>query len=144
MARVKIEFPNKFFEASFSIPVRITDINYGNHVGNDSLVSIIQEARMLFLQQYAFTELDISGTGLIMADLAIEFKNESFYKDIINVQLAAEITSKVSFDLYYKLTAVRDKEKVVIAHAKTGMVCFDYKMKKVITIPAELHEILQP
>ena len=43
MARIKIELPAKCI-AAFTIPVRITDINYGNHVGNNSMVEIIHEA----------------------------------------------------------------------------------------------------
>jgi acyl-CoA thioesterase FadM len=43
MARIKIELPQSF---SFTcrIPVRITDINYGGHAGNDTVLSIIHEA----------------------------------------------------------------------------------------------------
>ena len=51
--------------------VRISDINYGNHLGNDSLVSIIHEARILWLKSLNYTELNIEGTGLIMSDLAV-------------------------------------------------------------------------
>ena len=74
MPRIKIDLPEKFFNISINIPVRITDINYGDHVGNDSLVAIIHLARMQFLQQYGFTELNIEGIGLIMSDIFVEFK----------------------------------------------------------------------
>ena len=73
MTRVKIDFPEKII-GSVTIPVRITDINYGNHVGNDSFVSIIHEARVQWLSQYGFSELNIAGTSLIMSDLVIEFR----------------------------------------------------------------------
>ena len=45
MARIKLEMPEQFM-GSFQVPVRITDINYGNHLGNDAFVSILHEARM--------------------------------------------------------------------------------------------------
>ena len=89
MARIKIDIPEKII-ATFHIPVRIADINYGNHVGNDAFVSIIHEARMQWLQQYGYTELNIEGTGLIMSDLTVEFKNESFYGDVVEVKLGAK------------------------------------------------------
>ena len=73
MARIKIDIPEQVI-GTFTIPIRIADINYGNHVGNDAFVSIIHEARMQWLQQYRYTELKIEGIGLIMSDLAIEFK----------------------------------------------------------------------
>ena len=62
MARIKINIPPGFI-TTLSIPVRITDLNYGNHLGNDSLVSILHEARVQWLKLNGYTELDIEGTG---------------------------------------------------------------------------------
>jgi acyl-CoA thioesterase FadM len=141
MSRVKLQVPqNKI--AVITIPVRITDINYGNHLGNDAFVSIIHEARMQWLHQYGYTELNIEGTGLILADLVVEFKNESFYGDSIEVTIAAGEISKVSFELYYQLETRRNNEPVVLALAKTGMVCYDYGAKKITGVTEKIKEIL--
>lgn len=142
MPRIKINFPENFFDIRIQIPVRITDINYGDHLGNDSVVSIIHEARMQFLQHYGFTELNIEGIGLIMSDIFVEFKNESFYKDIIEVRIAKGDISKVSFELFYRLSVVRNNRQAIIANAKTTMVCYDYGLKKVVSIPEKLKGIL--
>ena len=142
MARIKIIFPEHFI-VTLSIPVRITDINYGNHVGNDAFVAIIHEARMQWLQQHGYTELQVEGIGLIMSDLAIEFKNESFYGDTIEVKLGAGEISRVSFELYYQMTTKKNGETIVLAQAKTGMVCYDYPAKKVAGIPERLKAILE-
>ena len=142
MARIKIEIPEHTI-ANFSIPVRITDINYGNHVGNDAFVALIHEARMQWLSQYGYTELSIEGTGLIMSDLAVEFKNESSYGDMIEVQLSAGDISRVSFELYYQLLVKRNDEQVLLANAKTGMVCYDYDAKKVVAVPEKLMAVLK-
>jgi len=141
MARIKIDIPETAI-GTFTIPVRITDINYGNHVGNDAFVSLIHEARMQWLKQYGYTELQVEGIGLIMSDLAIEFKNESFYGDIATVKLSAGEISRVSFELYYQVFAKRDTAYILLANAKTGMVCFDYDAKKVAVIPEKLKAIL--
>jgi acyl-CoA thioester hydrolase len=129
--------------ASFHVPVRISDINYGNHVGNDAFVSLIHEARIQWLQLYGYTELQIEGIGLIMSDLSIEFKNESFYGDVVDIKLGAGEISRVGFELYYRLYATRDHETILLANAKTGMVCYDYDTKKVAVIPERLKAILQ-
>lgn len=143
MPRIKIDLPEKFFDVEIKIPVRITDINYGDHVGNDSLVAIIHEARMQLLQQHGFTsELNIDGTGLIMSDLIVEFKNESFYKDIIEVNIGVGEILKVSFELFYKLSAIRNNKEILIANAKTTMICYDYELKKVVPIPEKLKSVL--
>lgn len=136
MSRIKIEVPGHFSFAAI-IPIRITDINYGGHVGNDSILSIIHEARMLFLKEYNYEELNLEGAGLIMSDVAIEFKNELFYGDQLKVYVKAGNFSKVAFSIYYKLEKENTgQENKIIAVAKTGMVCYDYKKKKVTPIPA--------
>ncbi len=56
MSRIKIEMPEKFIYKT-EIPVRITDINYGGHLGNDSLLSIIHEARVRFLKHLEYSEV---------------------------------------------------------------------------------------
>jgi acyl-CoA thioester hydrolase len=142
MARIKIDLPDSFPFIT-SIPVRITDINYGDHVGNDTILSIIHEARMQFLKSYSYTELEFEGLGMIMADAGIEFKNELFYGDVVMASVAVSGFSKISFDLYYKLEKESAGKKVLIAIAKTGMVCYDYKNKKIAAIPDEARKKLQ-
>ena len=87
-------------------------------LGNDAFVSIIHEARLQWLQQNNFTEIDIAGTGLIMSDLAFEFKNESYYGEEIFIRLSAGEISRVSFDLYYQLTSIRNNETILIGQGK--------------------------
>src|SRR5689334_12687680 len=102
MSRIKIELPKEFYFQT-TIPVRITDINYGGHMGNDSILSLIHEARMQFLANFNFSELNLAGVGIIMADVGIEFKNEAFYGDTIIASVGTKQVSKFSFDLFYKL-----------------------------------------
>jgi acyl-CoA thioester hydrolase len=135
MARVKLKVPeNKIFNAT--IPVRITDINYGNHLGNDALVSIVHEARMQWLASNNFTELSIGGAALIMADLAVEYKAECFYGDNLNISISIGEITKISFEIFYEVTTSRNDKSILIANAKTGIVCFDYEARKVIAIPS--------
>lgn len=136
MARIKIRVP-EHFNFSCSIPVRITDINYGGHAGNDTILSLVHEARMQFLQSLDYTEMQFAGAGMIMADAAIEFKNELFYGDTVNVSVAVTEISRIGFDLIYKLEKGSGKEKKLVALAKTGMICYDYKKKKIVAVPDE-------
>ena len=141
MARIKIEISDNKI-AVILIRVRIGDINYGNHVGNDAFVSIIHEARLQWLHQNNFTEINVAGTGLIMSDLAFEFKNEAYYGEEISIVICSGEISKVSFELYYQLTTERNGAIILLANAKTGMVCFNYQLKKVAAIPDELKQLL--
>lgn len=142
MPRIKIDLPTDFSFTSV-IPVRITDLNYGNHVGNDTILSLIHEARVQYLHKLGYGELNFAGTGLIMADVGIEYKAELHYGDAVKASVAAGDISKISFDIYYKLEKEVDGKTVLVAAAKTGMVCFDYEKKKVSAIPAEAREKLE-
>lgn len=141
MARIKLTMPPGII-AHISIPVRITDINYGNHLGNDALVSLIHESRMQWLIQNNYSELDIGGTSLIMSDLAVEYVSESFYGDILEVTLAAGEVSRAGFELYYQFQVTRNDAPFIIARAKTGMVCYDYSAKKVALLPEKFRALL--
>ena len=140
MARVKIDLPLNFINTPILIPVRITDINYGDHVGNDSLVGIIHEARMQFLQSMGYSEMEFAGVGMIMSDVAIEFKSELFYGDTVIASVVAGEISRIGFELLYKLETLRPANsdgKVLVAAAKTGMICYDYEKKKIVSVPAD-------
>ncbi len=141
MARIKIELPKEKL-AEPAIPVRISDINYGNHVGNDAFVSIIHEARLQWLKQHDFSELNFGGAGLIMSDITVEFKNESFYGDIIKAEVFIGEISRISFELYYRLSTMRNDKDILLALAKTGMVTYNYETKKPVSIPDAAKEIL--
>lgn len=142
MARVKVALPAQF-PFSTVIPIRITDLNYGGHVGNDAVLSIIHEARIQFLAHYGYSEMHFEGVGLIMADVAIEFKHEAFYGDSIIASVAASDFGKVTFDIYYKLEKKAGDKIIPVAYAKTGMVCFDYGQKKVVPVPNSIPARLQ-
>jgi acyl-CoA thioester hydrolase len=137
MTRIKIELPERFV-FSTKIPIRITDLNYGGHVGNDTVLSLIHEARVQFLKSHDYEELNLEGVGLIMSDVGIEFKAELFYGDIVTAFVAAASFSRAGFDLFYKLI----REETIVAIAKTGMICYNYDIRKVVSIPVKAKERL--
>lgn len=138
MSRIKLQMPKQFLYNT-TISIRISDINYGNHVGNDAVLSLIHEARVQFLAVHGFSELQCGGVGLIMSDAGIEFKKEIFYGDVVTAHVAAVDFSSVGFDLYYKLET-NGKAAVM---AKTGMICYDYEKKKIAQLPLHVKEKLE-
>lgn len=135
MARLKLILPESFL-FSTTIAVRITDLNYGNHLANDKVLSILHEARMQFFQHYGYSELDFAGVSVIMGDVAIEYKNQAFYGDQLLIEISVQDFSRVSFDIAYKIST-KDK---LIAKAKTGIVTFDYKNNKVVEVPEKIKD----
>lgn len=137
MPKIRLTLPENFTFTT-TIPIRITDLNYGGHVGNDSVLSLIHEARVQFLRHHGYTELDMGGVGLIMADTNIEFKNELFYGEELRASVAASEFSRVGFDLYYKMEKQSGEKWIPVVLARTGMVCYNYAAKKVVSVPNEI------
>ncbi len=142
MGRVKIKFPNEKSLYTATIPVRIGDVNYGGHVGNDAVLSVIHEARMQMLRSKNYSEMNAGGNSMIMADVMIAYKGESFYGDVLTVHIYAEEITDRTFDLLYQINTLRNGLNSDIAHAKTGMVCFDYEARKVALMTGELKRFL--
>lgn len=137
MARVKIELPSTW-AFHIDIPVRITDINYGNHLGNDSFLSILHEARMRWIHQHGWTELNIEKTGLIMVDMAVRFKSEAVFGDTLRVHLTPVEWTDLGFDLVYLATNATTGTEV--ARAQSGMIFFDYTTRRLTSMPPVFRE----
>ena len=132
MARVKLELPEEF-DFSTEIEVRINDINYGGHLGHDSILSLTHEARVRFLKKYGFTEINIEGIGLIVADAILVYKSEAFYGNSLIIEIAVRDFSQYGCDFMYKITQKENGREV--ARAKTGIVFFDYANRQVAPVP---------
>jgi acyl-CoA thioester hydrolase len=140
MPRIKIELPDKFIYST-EIPIRITDINYGGHLGNDSLLSIIHEARVRFLNQLGYSESNVEGTGIIMIDSAIQYKSEGFYGDELLVEIAVNDFAAIGCDFIYRLTNKNSQKEIAVA--KTGIVFFDYGKRKTAPVPTEFKKKIE-
>ena len=132
MPRIKLDIP-KTFHFVTEIPIRITDINYGGHLGNDAVLSILHETRVRFLMEKGYTEFNIEGIGLIMTDSAIVYKSEAFYGESLRIQIAVKDFSTFGCDFYY-LVRERESGRDVV-QAKTGIAFFDYQERKLAHVP---------
>jgi acyl-CoA thioester hydrolase len=132
MPRVKLDMPGEF-PFSTDIPVRIGDINYGGHLGNDAVLAIAHEARLRFLRSMEFSEQDVAGAGLIMLDAVVVYRSEAFYGDTLRVQVALADPQTTGCDvLYLMCNAATGKE---VARVKTGVAFFDYARHRVVAMP---------
>ncbi len=139
MPRIKLQLPSHLpFQCS--LPIRITDLNYGAHLGNDKLLSLMHEARAQFFASFGYAENDAEGTSFIMGDCAIVYKSEGFYGQVLRCEVGAGDYTRASFDIYYRF--VIEGEGRLLAEAKTGLVCFDYTTRKVQPVPDALRQRL--
>lgn len=139
MARIRLEFPTPIcFQHQLS--VRISDLNYGAHLGHDQLVSLVHEARAQWFRSAGHHELDIEGVGIVVAELAVNYQAEAFFEDQINIELSVGEAGSKSVEIYYRLRRVQDD--VVIAIAKTGVVFFDFQQRCAVPMPAAFRAML--
>lgn len=128
MERIRVEFPEP---AVFAIvlPVRITDINYGQHLGNDAVLAFAHEARVRFLQQGGLSEKNVGdGVGLIMVDAAISFRAQARWGDEIKIEVGQGELTPVGFVLFYRLRRIADNADIAIV--RTGLVFYDYAQQR--------------
>ena len=141
MSSIKSQFPSSFKFQS-QIPIRINDINYGGHVGNDRILLFAHEARIQFLNQLGYSELELGGTSLLLTRATIEIRKELFFGDTLFVSVAALNFTSKGFDLIYKMEREKHTEKELVAAAMTSMVCYDYQNKKMDILPSDVQEKL--
>ena len=132
MPRIKLEEQSQY-EFSFPAALYPRDINYGGHLGNDSLVSLIGSARAHMLHSMGMSENDLGDgkTGIIMADLVINFKAEAFIFDELEIGTHVGEMRPSGFRLFHRVM----KNNSVIAFAETGISAFDYGRKKISPVP---------
>src|SRR5690606_17173637 len=134
MARLTLEFPEDQYCYSTHLTVRVTDINGANHLGNDSMISMISEARARFLYEFGIRETDGSGTGIIVTDLATTYRAEAHARDQLLFEVGVMDFNRYGGDIIFRIT--RPADASLIALAKSGFVFFDYAQGKVTAMPA--------
>ena len=133
MTRLQLTFPEDQFYYSTPLTVRVTDINAANHLGNESMISMISEARARFLFEFGVAETERDGTGIIVTDLATTYRAEAHARDQLLFEVGVMDFNKYGGDIIFRITRPRDKK--LVAMAKSGFVFFDYLQSKVVPMP---------
>jgi acyl-CoA thioesterase FadM len=135
MARLQLDFPEDQYYYTTLLTVRVTDINGADHLGNDSMISMISEARARFLFEYGVAETERDGTGIIVTDLATMYRAEAHARDQLLFEVGVMDFNKYGGDVIFRVT--RPKDKCTIALAKQGFVFYNYKRSQVVGMPEE-------
>lgn len=141
MPKVTIDLPQQWLFQT-ELTLRVADINYGGHLGNDRVLGLAHEARVEWLRSLHLSEMDVGGAGLIMADAAIMFRGEAFLGDDLTVAIGASEVRRSGFELIYAMQRRADGQDIALV--KTGLVCFDYALRKPVRIPPAFARILEP
>lgn len=133
MARLQLDFPEHQVCYTTTLTVRSTDINGGNHLGNDAMISMISEARARFLFEFGVRESERDGSGIIVTDLATTYRAEAHARDQLQFDVGVMDFNKYGGDITFRIT--RPSDQVLVAMAKYGFVFFDYQSGRVTAMP---------
>jgi len=140
MARVEIDLPERFAFAT-QLTIRVSDLNYGGHLGNDRVLTLAHEVRVRWLASHGLSELDVGGgIGLILADAAVIYRAEGRLGQVLKAELGAREVRTRSFELIYRLGEAGTGREVALV--KTGVLCFDYRARRVASLPTALKAAL--
>jgi acyl-CoA thioesterase FadM len=132
MARIQIELPERFSFVT-ELEVRVGDLNYGNHLGNDSVLTLVHEARRRYLRSLGLEEIGADGVGFVVADAAVVYRAQAFYGDRLRFELAAGEFQSRGCTFFCRVSSVADGRTV--AEVRTGLVCFDFRAQKALVLP---------
>ncbi len=140
MPRLQLK-PLAKYEFRTELTVRTTDLNYGGHLGNDRLLSLVHEARVAWLAEHGWSELDCAGVGLIMGDAALVYQGEAFAGDRLVFEVAPAEKSRSGFRLFFRVARRIEGRIEPIALVENGMICFDYEARRVAPLPSAVADI---
>ena len=139
MPRLNIPDPEKTF-FRMERKVGLSEVNYAKHLDSVSMVKILHEARLQFLASLGFTESNIYGLGLVVTDLTIDYRSESFANDLLVIDVGASLFNRYGFDIGLKVS--NEALDSVVCVGKFGVVFFDFDRHKIARVPAAFKTLL--
>jgi len=132
MPRIKLE-EQPVYEFTFPVTLHPRDINYGGHLGNDSLVTLVGSARAQMFHSMGLGEGDLGNgkTGIIMADLVMNYRAEAFVFERLDIDTHIGEVGPSSFRIFHRVT----RDGKLIALAEAGVMTFDYTTHRVAHVP---------
>lgn len=141
MPRIKLS-PLDTYRFEYRTTINARDVNYGGHLGNDAVVSLLHEARIDLLHSFGFTELDLGDreTGIIVSELQVSYRAEGHLLDEIIIQSDVIRMKNASFRMAHRIQ--RGDDTLVLA--EVGIVAFNYKTRQVSELPELFQEKVAP
>lgn len=139
MARVTIEKP-QHINFTTHIDVLIQHINRGNHLANENLVALLNEARCRFFATFPTKQLNTNPQAFINADLAVIYQSEARHGDVLQFDLSIGDINKYGCDIIYQVSQKNSLQPVALA--KTAMLHFDYEKQALAPLSPTFKDFL--
>ena len=140
MTRVKVTSPEQFL-FTMERTVGLSDVNYARHLDSVAMVQILHEARLQFLASLGFTEANIYGLGMVVTDMAIDYRSESFANDCLIIKVGVSDFNRYGLDIALQVT--NSALDSVVCSAKIGVVFFDFDKHQISPVPDSFRQLLE-
>ena len=139
MPRVRLS-EQEVYEFQASLQIRPQDINYGGHLGNDNLISLVGAARAYLFHSMGFSELDLGDPhiGIIITDMIVNYKAEAFLFDELLIDTHIDEVAQKGFRMFHRVR----RDTKLIALVETGFVTYNYATKKTAPVPSSFLKCL--
>jgi len=141
MPKTKIE-EQAVYPFRCTLEVRVTDLNYGAHLGYDRLLGLAHQARLILFREWGVDETDLGDgrTGIVASDLTVNYLGEGFVHDELDFEIRPVEVGPITFRLAHRITGKGTGRKVALA--EIGFAGFDYKARSVARLPEEFRQRL--
>lgn len=141
MSRVKLS-ESVEYEFSYHVTVQARDENSAGHLDHNALVGIIHDARANIFHSLGIKESNLGDgrTGIIMADLAVNYKAEVFAFERLSVESSFGQFDQNSFRIFHRVR--KDNGKCLVALVETGFVIYDYLKRSIAHMPESFHRAI--
>ena len=135
MSNVKIE-KYDFYPFSTDLAVRVSDLNYGAHLGYDRVLSLAHQARLVLFEQLQVTELNLGDekTGIVVTEVVVKYMGEGFLNDVLTFEIKPVQVGPISFRFSHRVTNKNTGRELALM--EIGFVAFDYEKRSLGRIPA--------
>ena len=129
-----------YYEFTYQFTIQAVHINYRGHLGHDSVVQILNEARANMFRALGISELDLGDgkTGVITRDTVVNYKSQGFVYQTLSVESQVGEIGPDAFTVSQRIK----RDGHLVALAETGLVGFDYKTRTTVPIPETFNQAL--
>lgn len=137
----ELEFNDDVFVFETVMRVRNTEIDVGQHLTLESLITLLAEARARFLYSKGIKEINSDYQGLIISDLQLKVVSRVRAREELLFELGVEQISDKSGDMAIKVTRMYDGS--LVAKARKRFIQYDYRSNKAISFHNDIKEALE-
>ncbi|MBN2801519.1 MAG: thioesterase family protein [Deltaproteobacteria bacterium] len=142
MPKVKLQ-KIESYRFKTSEKIRVSDLNYGGHLGYDKILALIHNSRLELFKNWGVTELDLGDgkTGIVATDSIVNYLGEGFLHDTLTIEIEPVEAGSLSFRLAHNITRTSDGSPVALA--EVGFIGFDYKTRSPSRLPKMFCDFLK-